>query len=159
LAERLTREGLEVTLIAGPGELKDAALLSRCLKNGFARTAVGGRDFDRFLDELDELDLIVATDGGSAHICSLRKPVLSIFGSSPWRRYAPFGRENIVITRDLGCSPCCNFSMEEVNGCMTRECILGIGPDSVLQILMSNPDNRTLPRKVVQSGTSHTFEN
>lgn len=157
LASALSRAGLNLTLIAGPGELKDVALLAHSFKPGFARTVIGGADFKTFLDELEEVDVVVATDGGSAHICSLVKPVLSIFGSSPWRRYAPFGRANIVVTRDLGCSPCCNFSMEEVNGCMTRECIVGLEPDIVSTIL-SNGGNAPLPRITVQHGTSHVFE-
>jgi heptosyltransferase-2 len=157
LASTLLRSGSELILIAGPGETRDVALLSRSLNGGFARIVVGGNDYRAFLDEIDDIDLVIATDGGSAHICSLHKPVLSIFGSSPWRRYAPFGRENIVLTRDLSCSPCCNFSMEEVNGCMTRECILGLDPKLVPLILFGGniPNNR---RFVIQRGTSHVYE-
>ena len=158
LASILLQSGLDLVLIAGPGEKRDVTLLSRTLREGFTRIVIGGTDFRAFLDEIEDIDLIIATDGGSAHICSLRKPMLSIFGSSPWRRYAPFGRENVVLTRDLGCSPCCNFSMEEVNGCMTRECIVGLEPELVPLILFGGtmPSHR---RVVVQRGTSHAYEN
>ena len=150
----LLKSGLELVLIAGPDETSAVSLLSRALKGGFSRVVVGGADFRAFLDEIDDVDLVIATDGGSAHLCSLQKPVLSIFGSSPWRRYAPFGRENVVLTRDLTCSPCCNFSMEEVNGCMTRECIVGLEPEIVAHVLLGGAprENRHL---VVQRGTSH----
>lgn len=155
-AAGLSRADIQLVLIAGPGEAKDATFLARLLKGKLSRTVLGGMDFRSFLDDLEDLDAVVATDGGSAHICSLAKPVLSIFGSSPWRRYAPFGRENIVITRDLSCSPCCNFSMEEVNGCMTRECIIGIDAEAVCSILVGN--EMTPQRLIVQRGTSHAFE-
>jgi ADP-heptose:LPS heptosyltransferase len=157
LASTLLQSGLTLVLIGGPGEIKDMALLSRCLQGQFARTIIGGADFRTFLDALEDIDLIVATDGGSGHLCSLQKPVLSIFGSSPWRRYAPFGPDNIVLTRDLGCSPCCNFSMEEVNGCVTRECVVGLEPDLVARIVGGSVslEDSTI---VVQRGTSHTFE-
>jgi ADP-heptose:LPS heptosyltransferase len=157
LASTFLQSGLDLILIAGPGETKDVALLSRSLKGGFTRIVIGGTDFGAFLDEIADVDLIIATDGGSAHICSLHKPVLSIFGSSPWRRYAPFGCENVVLTRDLACSPCCNFSMEEVNGCMTRECIVGLEPELVPLIVFGGrmPTNR---RFVIQRGASHVYE-
>lgn len=152
LAAKLSESGREIVLIAGPGEVQDAMLLSRCLR--FNRIVVGSANFRAFLDDLEEIDLIIATDGGSAHICSLTKPILSIFGSSPWRRYAPFGRDNIVITRNLSCSPCCGFSMEEVNGCMTRECVVGLDPEVVVEYL-SHCNIPKSNRLVVQRGTSH----
>ena len=157
LASALRNSGVALVLIGGPGEIGDVALLSRCLPEHFDRIIVGGAEFRTFLDALEDVDLIIATDGGSGHLCSLTKPVLSIFGSSPWRRYAPFGRDNVVLTRDLECSPCCNFSMEYVNGCTTRECTIGLEPELIAQIVRSN----IVPKKhavVVQRGTSHAHE-
>ena len=123
LASRLGRQGLFVTLIGGPGERDDLRLLSRLLPHVPHTVVQGGDDLGEFLDALDGVDLIVGSDGGTVHICSLRKPICSIFGSSPWRRYAPFGHDNVLITRDEVCSPCVQFSPDTVNGCLTRECM------------------------------------
>jgi ADP-heptose:LPS heptosyltransferase len=155
LASGLIRSGWRATLIGGPNERGDLTLLSRCLNSLPHKILVGGADIAAFLEQLAYIDIIVATDSGTAHICSLRKPVLSIFGSSPWRRYAPFGRDNIVITQALNCSPCVQFSSEEVNGCLTRECAIGLTPSLILNLL-----KQPLPRSpqsgiVVQRGTSH----
>lgn len=161
IATRLAREGTALTLIGGPGEAKDLALMSKCLRLPH-RTVIGGADFTAFLNEIRDLDLIVASDGGTAHICSLAKPVLSVFGSSPWRRYAPFGVENAVVTRDLYCSPCVQFSAEDVNGCVTRECLVGLAPGIVVDVLheFKEAGTTSVPGHgiVVQRGTSHSFE-
>ena len=154
LATALMGAGLELTLIAGPAETRQAGLLSNCFPH-FHATVIGSADYASFLGDISDLDLIIATDGGTAHLCSLVKPVLSIFGSSPWRRYAPFGRENVVLTRDLSCSPCCNFSMAEINGCMSRECIVGIYPEAVLSLLKFGPAIARPSQVFIRQGTSH----
>jgi heptosyltransferase-2 len=156
LADRLVREGRSVVLVGGPGESDDLKMISLLLARIPHRVIQGGENFDEFLDALDDVDLVVASDGGTAHICSLRKPVCSIFGSSPWRRYAPFGRDNVLLTRDEACSPCVQFSSSELNGCLTRECMGAIQPRQVAEVLRSNGLDFSLVRGLrVERGVSH----
>lgn len=156
LGNELSRRGLTVDLIGGPREQDDLRLLSRLLSRLPHRVIVGGDDFAAFLDELKPVDLVIATDSGTAHICSLRKPICSIFGSSPWRRYAPFGRYNLLLTRDEVCSPCLQFSSAEVNGCLSRECMTALPPRQVAQAVLSTDE--ALPRHRhlrAERGVSH----
>ena len=83
LASRLGRQGLFVTLIGGPGERDDLRLLSRLLPHVPHTVVQGGDDLGEFLDALDGVDLIVGSDGGTVHICSLRKPICSISDPAP----------------------------------------------------------------------------
>jgi ADP-heptose:LPS heptosyltransferase len=156
LARDLARRGIRLTLVGGPAETHDIRLLSGLLSAVSHDVLIGTNDFRGFLQALDPIDLVIATDGGTAHLCSLRKPVCSLFGSSPWRRYAPFGRNNVVITRDELCSPCVQFSTTELNGCLTRECMAGIAPREVVHVACSNgvhfPAFRALR---VERGVSH----
>jgi ADP-heptose:LPS heptosyltransferase len=120
------------------------------------RVIEGRADFAAFMDAIGGLDVVIATDSGTAHLCSLTKPVLSIFGASPWRRYAPFGRENVVITRNLACSPCVQFDMKVVNACMSRECVVALDPEFPAAIVSAAAG--ALPRwrnMIVARGTSH----
>lgn len=159
LADRLSRRGMFVTLIGGPRERDDLRLLSRLLSKVPHRVVEGGANFDEFLEALEPVDLVVASDGGTAHICSLRKPVCSIFGSSPWRRYAPFGRDNVLLTRDELCSPCVQFSSDTLNGCMSRECMAAIWPRQVARIALSNGLDLQAGHGVrVERGVSHRYE-
>jgi ADP-heptose:LPS heptosyltransferase len=159
LALLLGRQDMQVTLVGGPGELDDLNMLSRLLRRVRHDILIGSNDFAGFLEALDPVDLIVATDGGTAHICSLRKPVCSIFGSSPWRRYAPFGQNNVLITRNEVCSPCVQFSTKELNGCLTRECMTRINPATIMRVILSNGLDFSTVRGVwVERGTSHRYE-
>ena len=159
LATTLVRDGIRLSLIGGPGETDELAFLSRIMRHLPHRVIRGGADIGEFLAELEPVDVIVASDGGTAHLCSLRKPICSVFGSSPWRRYAPFGADNVVITRDVACSPCVQFSSGELNGCMTRECMAAILPRNVRQVLDSNGLDFSMIRGVrVERGVSHRYE-
>ncbi len=41
---------------------------------------VGGNEIADFMSAVDTLDLVVASDGGTAHLCSLVTPIVSVFG-------------------------------------------------------------------------------
>jgi heptosyltransferase-2 len=159
LADHLHGIGLTIALVGGPNERDDLQFLSRLLARVPHQVIQGGDDFVEFFEALDAVDLVVASDGGTAHICSLRKPVCSIFGSSPWRRYAPFGQDNVLITRDEACSPCVQFSSEEVNGCLTRECMAAVRSGQVAEVVRSNGLDFSLARGLrVERGVSHRYE-
>jgi heptosyltransferase-2 len=159
LAVLLDQKDIQLTLVGGPLEREDLQMLSRLLRRVRHDILIGGDDFADFLEALEPVDLVVATDGGTAHICSLRKPVCSIFGSSPWRRYAPFGQYNVVITRDEPCSPCVQFSSNEINGCVTRECMARISSASVSRVIFSNGLDFSASRRVwAERGISHRYE-
>lgn len=158
LASELLARGVGVTLVGGPAERADLAMLSRLLGGAPHRVVEGGQDFAGFLGALEPVDVVVAADGGTAHICSLRKPICSVFGSSPWRRYAPFGRDNILVTRDEPCSPCIQFSPDEINGCVTRECTALLRPRQVTKVLFSNGiDFSAISGLRVERGVSHRY--
>ena len=158
LASRLAGRDMYLSLIGGPDERDDLRLLSLLLAAVPHRVIVGGSQFQHFLDALDTIDVVVATDGGTAHLCSLRKPVCSLFGSSPWRRYAPFGGDNIVITRDEVCSPCLQFSTEAINGCLSRECTALLSPRQVANVLCSDGiDFSGVSGVRVERGVSHRY--
>jgi heptosyltransferase-2 len=131
LAERLTRRRIEIVWIGGPSEISRLRALAEAHSSPakLARMLIGGADFGEFLHELAEsVELVIATDSGTAHLASLVLPVLSIFGGSPWRRFAPLGPCNAIVTRQLPCSPCPQFDRKLVNTCVTRECLANLMP-------------------------------
>lgn len=154
LGELLRKRDRVITLIGGPAETEKLGYLSRRLCVPKDRIVMGGRDFGSFLAGVAELDLIVATDGGAAHLCSLRAPLLSLFGGSPVRRYAPYGRHNRVLTRRLSCSPCCQYASTLVNGCLSVECLALLQPQRVMEVV-TGADPQTIggrPRSVALEG-------
>jgi heptosyltransferase-2 len=135
LAERLHNRHIECAFIGGPCEatkLKSLAEAFRASMGIAPRVLIGDLDFGAFLHELaDVVDLVIATDSGTGHLASLVRPVLSLFGGSPWRRFAPLGQYNAIVTRQLPCSPCPQFDRQLVNTCVTRECLSNLLPSQV----------------------------
>lgn len=128
LGKTLQERGHEIRVIYGPSEGDVAGLIARALGLKGSSMIAGSDDFADFIAAVSQLDWIVAGDGGTAHLCSLVTPVLSFFGGSPFRRYAPFGRSNRLLTLELPCSPCSQYASRSINGCLSNECIVGIEP-------------------------------
>lgn len=138
-----------VTILCGPAERDTAEyILTRLGRPGTANIVIGGQDIGAFVDAVDELDLVVASDGGTAHLCSLVTPIVSVFGPSPFRRYAPYGRFNRLLTRELSCSPCCQYATELVNGCLTTECMTLISTRHLERALALPLEPDTAPRSL-----------
>jgi heptosyltransferase-2 len=154
LARRMHRRNVDAVLVGGPRERARLQVLAIALADSTGRTPrilVGNEDFGGFLQELAEaVDLVIATDSGTAHLASLVRPVLSLFGGSPWRRFAPLGGCNAVVTRQLPCSPCPQFDRTLVNTCSTRECLANLTPAQVEACLDAYIDGRAMvsPRLV-----------
>jgi heptosyltransferase-2 len=150
LAQRLGRRGIEIVLIGGPREAARLHVLADAVTAALGwrtRIVMGGSDFGGFLGKLvGSVDVVVASDSGTAHLASLVRPVLSLFGGSPWRRFAPLGRCNAVVTRELPCSPCPQFDRSLVNTCVSRECLANLLPEQVEACLDAYLAGQVTPR-------------
>jgi heptosyltransferase-2 len=130
LGRLLSAQGCEIFVLRTPREQGEVATLARTLDLP-EENIIDCSSILALLAQLKALDVVVASDGGAGHICSLALPVLTIAGSVPFRRFAPFGRTNRVITLDLPCSPCINYLSEAINGCFSYECSYGIDATAV----------------------------
>lgn len=120
----------EIYIICGPNEYEEAIILKALLQT--CQIIKGSKNLVEFLDPVSELDLVIATDSGTAHLCSLSGvPIMSLFGASPYKRFRPLGHYNKVVTLDYNCSPCPQFEVKKINHCITKECLNNI---SVQQI-------------------------
>ena len=132
LGRKLKAQGRIVKLVYGPAERSAAKIALTEIGLSRSNGVEGGSDFQALFDEVADLDLVIASDGGTAHLCSLVTPILSVFGPSPLQRYAPFGGHNRILSQMLPCSPCCQYDPKLINGCLSVECMSGITPDDVL---------------------------
>jgi heptosyltransferase-2 len=156
LAERLHNHRTKIVLLGGPDELGKLFALGVAIEKSLGyrpRTIAGGRDFGATLRQLHEVaDLAIATDSGTAHLAALAVPVVSLFGGSPWNRFAPLGRFNAVLSRRLLCSPCMQFHRIAVNTCHTQECLSRLTPDQVYSCLTAYLAGIDLTRDVLLNG-------
>jgi heptosyltransferase-2 len=137
LASLLREGGRRVKFILGPSELPYRRLLHGLSAGDDGFIVADAGDVHSFLEQVSALDAVVATDGGSGHLCSLVADVVSLFGPSPYRRYAPFGDNSYVITRALECAPCPQYMSAAINGCTSRECMLLLTPEAIHQALLT----------------------
>jgi heptosyltransferase-2 len=132
LGQRLLTEGRSVRVFCGPSEVASGRMVVNALGLGDRGLVAGDKRIEAFAKEAAQMDWFVASDGGTAHFCGLFAPVTSVFGPSPFRRYAPFGRWNRLLTQELDCSPCCQWAAKLVNGCLSTECMVNIGIEQVM---------------------------
>jgi ADP-heptose:LPS heptosyltransferase len=156
LARLLSRRGSEIVLIGGPAEVGCLTVLGEAMRTtlgyrpGFI---VGDDDFKTTLERLStETDLVVATDSGAAHLAALVRPVVSLFGGSPWRRFAPLGPFNMILTRRYRCSPCVQFNRAVVNTCHAQECLTNLMPEQVHACLTAYLQGLDVCREVQLDG-------
>jgi ADP-heptose:LPS heptosyltransferase len=78
--------------------------------------------------------LVVGADSGPVHLAAATgvPKVVGIFGSTPWRRNAPYGKQCISIYKDLTCQPC----FAKVCPLKTKACMVDMGADFVFDRLV-----------------------
>ncbi|MBN3039329.1 MAG: glycosyltransferase family 9 protein [Candidatus Omnitrophica bacterium] len=89
---------------------------------------------------LSKCALVVSNDSAPTHIAwAVNTPVVSIFGPTDYRKYAPGGKYDRVIRKDLKCSPC------EQSLCPkgTRDCMKLVSADDVFAACKEVLDART----------------
>lgn len=138
LAQKLKRMGKVVYLIGGPQESTELQLLARLASLPSDQILLGSQDFSLFLKVIATIEVVIATDSGTAHICSLVTKIFSIFGPSEHSRYRPLGEANHVISLNLNCSPCLQFAKDKMNYCISRECLSSMTPNLIFKELPKN---------------------
>lgn len=148
----------ELYLIGGPNELDELRALARLADVGRSRIIVGSHAVAEFFSQIEACDAVFGTDSGTLHMVSCVRPVFGLFTSSPWWRFAPFGRANRLITADVVCSPCVQFSRHIINGCLAKECGSLLWPDLVIgatRLHFDEPGIRALEHLKLVQGASH----
>jgi ADP-heptose:LPS heptosyltransferase len=135
LYRKLTDRGLEVVFIGGPTEAQVLERFGRLLDFRPEQCIVGSSDIESFMARVEDLDVVIAADGGTGHLCSLATNVLSLQMSGNWRRFSPFGSRHRTITRNLPCAPCINFDPQGINLCASRECSYLLLPNHIVDAL------------------------
>jgi ADP-heptose:LPS heptosyltransferase len=162
LSRKIRDLGIEVVLIGGPTEERMLPVLANLMALPRDNILFGSDDIESFLRVVQTLDVVIASDGGTGHLCSLATAVISLQTSGDWRRFSPFGKVHRTLTRDLQCSPCKNFLYQSINLCASRECAYLLLPDHVIEALFcpySRPGTTItfgeVPQVCLNFGASH----
>ncbi len=87
---------------------------------------IGKTNLDELIGTIDNLDILIANDGGPLHIAAaLGKKTVSFYGPVDPRVYGPYPpdeRQHLVLKQSLGCSPC--YSQFRLSKCLRdKECL------------------------------------
>lgn len=106
LGERLVRCHCDIVLVGSPQDKLLATSIEQKL-NGVCLNLVGKTSIREMAAVMSRCHVYVGNDAGPGHVASaMGIPTVSIFGSSCYHRFAPWGNHNQVITIDLACNPC-----------------------------------------------------
>jgi ADP-heptose:LPS heptosyltransferase len=117
------------------GDISEKAL-SRDIRDGVKEQGIidltGRTDLNELFALIEGLDLLLTCDNASLHIASdLGVKTVAIFGPTDPMEYGPRGDKDIVMRKDIKCSPCkkavCEFG--------THECMTLISAEEVLAVV------------------------
>jgi ADP-heptose:LPS heptosyltransferase len=103
---------------------------------------------DLSLSELAALlarsDVYLGNDSGVTHLAAgVGVPTIALFGPSDPRQWAPRGKNVVVISRQIACSPCATATMKS---CPHRACLSELHPDQVIAAMTPLMEQATLTR-------------
>lgn len=108
VAEMLADKGYGIVVVGGKEEIRDGVEISSGLSGVI--DLCGKLSLVETSAILKEAQLLITGDSGIMHIAyGLGVKTLSLFGPGIEKKWAPQGKGNIVINKNLSCSPCTSF--------------------------------------------------
>jgi heptosyltransferase II len=81
----------------------------------------GATTIRELMAALKRCEVLLTNDSGPMHVATaLRVPVVGIFGSTDWRKTAPFGNADGLVRQPVDCAPCMLLECPIDHRCMTR---------------------------------------
>ncbi len=159
LSDMMIREfGAKVIVFRGPGEDKIVGKVLSLMKE---KAIVAKTSIKELAALTRKCKLFVGNDTGPIHVAAASgTPVIALFGPADPQRSRPWGRDHIVIKKNLPCSPCSRIVCKELN-CMkaiTVEDVFQAVRDQLRRINESQKQDSRLTEveKEVEQGNSTT---
>jgi len=121
----------KVVLMGEASQVNVSSAIKNAMKYEGLIDLTGKLTLNELFALIDRLKVLLTCDSASMHIASdLKVKVVAIFGPTDPKEYGPTGTHDIVIRKDLKCSPCkkalCRFN---------HECMKQIKPEEVLEAI------------------------
>jgi len=86
---------------------------------------------------IERCNLFISNDSGLMHIAvAVKTPVVAIFGPTLTKKNAPYGGQNVIVRKELPCSPC--YQMYKKLKCEHLQCIHSITVEDVMKAIKEN---------------------
>jgi len=131
LAENLISKNYGIVMLGGRDDLRETAEIDKILKSKDFINMTGKTSLYETSQIIANLDLLISSDSGLMHIAyGTGTCTLSLFGAGIQNKWAPKGKNNYVINKNLACSPCTKFGYTP--DCPIRvKCLTEISADEV----------------------------
>ncbi len=141
----------KILIFGGPKEEDLKNKLKELCKNKNNVIIANDLDITQVAFLIKKCSLFISNDSGLMHLAVTQDVrTIGIFGPADPRRTGPYGKEHIVIRKNLACSPC--WSLENIGKrfrCTrkTIECLELLKPNEVFDVIQDKIDlNRLLER-------------
>lgn len=86
-------------------------------------------------------DIVIGADTGPLHMAAASgiPDVIGIYGSTPWKRNGPYGKNTSVVALDLSCQPC----FQKTCPIKTLACLKDLEVDTVFTQIKSVMEERS----------------
>ncbi len=141
--EFVKKYGVKIIIVGSKAEGKIAEEVAHKM-SASPIIAAGKTTLKQLIALLQRADLFVGNDSGVMHlaIASGKVGVIALFGPEEPKRFGPYGKNAIVIKKDLPCSPCNQLKciMEGERNCMSLITVTDVLRESerLLSILGTN---------------------
>lgn len=137
LADGLSQRHAAAVVLTGQGAAERALIgEARARMQGPAIDACDRFSVLELAALVERCDFVVANDTSVMHLAALMgTPVVALFGPTAPLHYAPRTGRNLVLYRDLYCSPCLTNYNLKASRCLDPVCMRSIRPESVLEAI------------------------
>jgi lipopolysaccharide heptosyltransferase II len=131
LAKALQDKGYQIVILGSTADSEEAARIKEIAPDCVDLT--GMTSLREAAVILKHCRLLITADSGVMHIAyAVGTPTVSIFGSGIEEKWAPVGRNHIVLNKKLACSPCTRFGYTPQ--CMNNiECLESVSAEEVIK--------------------------
>jgi heptosyltransferase-2 len=132
--------GGSVVLLGGEKEIEIAKEIRRNTRSEALLILTGKTTLRELIAVISELDILLSNDSGPMHIgYAVGTPVVALFGSTDPGLTGPKGYRDVVIKKDMDCSPCFRRT------CNDMKCMGAITIDDVMEGIKGLvPENRAV---------------
>jgi len=142
LSKRISAENIGVVLLGGESDKKESKEFDILLAGSEYLNLVDKTTLSETIKVISRLDILVSGDTGLMHLAyAVGTPTLSLFGAGIREKWAPKGDNNIVLDKNLHCSPCTRFGYTPTCPIGVK-CLGDISVDEVESHLMEFVNNR-----------------
>ncbi len=126
----LTIPKAKVIVFGGPEERYAAEKMAKFMRKKPIIIA-GDTDIRMTASLIKRSALFISNDSGLMHLATaVKTPVLAIFGPTLWWKNYPWGKDNVIIRKEMACSPCYNYKNIK---CDTLKCLELVQVEEVWQ--------------------------